>query len=118
MKPYIIENDTMIFEDFFSSPLTDDILEDMKKIKKIEFGNFFNEKVDNLPDNITHIHFGLYSFNQSVDNLPCNITHLYFSQNFNQSVDFLPCSVEVIHFGYHFNQKINNLPSNVKELKQ
>ena len=34
-----------------------------------------------------------FGFNQSVDNLPHNITHLAFGCEFNQSVDNLPGSL-------------------------
>jgi hypothetical protein len=39
----------------------------------------FNQKVDNLPNNLTHLSFG-YCFNKEVNNLPENLTHLSFGR--------------------------------------
>jgi hypothetical protein len=39
----------------------------------------FNQSVDNLPKNLTHLTFGFY-FNQTVDNLPKKLTHLTFGR--------------------------------------
>jgi hypothetical protein len=56
----------------------------------------FNEKVDKLPQNITHLTFG-YRFNQKVDNLPQNITHLTFGDCFNQKINNLPFTLKEIN---------------------
>ncbi len=47
---------------------------------KIIFDDNFNQLVENLPNNITHLTFGLH-FNQLVDNLSNNITHLTFGND-------------------------------------
>ena len=72
----------------------------------------FNQKVDNLLQNITHIIFNR-DFNQKVDNLPKNLTYLFFGNNFNQKVNNLPKNLFCLIFGNSFNQKINNLPKSL-----
>ena len=72
----------------------------------------FNQPVDNLPPNITHLSFGYY-FNQPVDKLPQNITHLTFREAFNQLVDKLPPNITHLTFGEDFNQLVDKLPPNI-----
>ena len=76
------------------------------------FGNYFNQRVDNLPKNITHLTFG-DNFNQPVDNLPKNITHLILRQTFSQLVDNLPNTIVELSCG--FSSKIK-LPHCLKKL--
>jgi len=135
-----IKEDEIIFDTFFNIPLSEEIIKEFTKIKKITFGKFFNQPVYSLPDNVTHINFGEFfnqsmdvsnlpknlihlnflghfsSFNQNVDNLPPNITHLEFGYYFNQSVDFLPSSIKELIFSRDFNQPVDNLPNNITHL--
>ncbi len=97
-----IKEDEIIFETFFNIPLSEEIIKEFTKIKKITFGQFFNKPVYSLPDNVTHINFG-ESFNQSIDvsNLPKNLTNLNFLgyfNSFNQNVDNLPNSITHLTF--------------------
>jgi hypothetical protein len=85
-------------------------------LKKITFGEKFNDQVNNLPIGLEIIVFGT-SFNQPIDNLPCTIKEIYFGESFNQSVDYLPNSLEIILFGVNFNQSIDNLPSGLTQIK-
>jgi len=70
-------------------PLNEKIIKEMEKYNIVEFGDNFNQPVDNLPYNIQYLTFG-ESFNQPVDNLPIELECLTFGCNFNQSVDNLP----------------------------
>ncbi len=81
----------------------------------LTFGDYFDQEVDNLPNNLTHLNFG-DNFNQSVDKLPNNLTHLTFGIRFNQSVENLPANLTHLTFGYEFNQSVNSLPDTIKEL--
>ncbi len=56
-------------------------------------------------------------FNQPVDNLPPNLTHLEFGILFNHSVNNLPSNLTVLTFGYVFNQPVDNLPIHIKQIK-
>ena len=79
-----------------------------QNLTHLTFGRYFNKNVDNLPPNLTHLTFGL-SFNKNVDNLPPNLTHLTFGLTFNKNVDNLPPYLTHLTIGYKFNQNINNL---------
>ena len=84
-------------------------------LKYIEFGNNFNNTVDNLPNMLIKLKFG-NSFNMCVDNLPQKLKKIIFGNNFNQEVKHLPNLLEEVKFGYYFNQSINDLPKNIKKL--
>ena len=75
----------------------------------------FNQKVDNLPQNLAHLTFGT-TFNQKVDNLPQSLTYLTFGFMFNQKVGFLPKNLTHLTFNYCFNKEVNNLPKNIIHL--
>jgi hypothetical protein len=97
----------------------------------------FNQPVNNLPNSITHLTFGVY-FNQQVDatrkneiftgapknkivfdgdNLPNSITHLTFGVAFDKPVDKLPNSITHLTLGTNFNQPVNNLPNSITYLR-
>ena len=76
----------------------------------------FNQLVDKLPNNLTHLTFGCY-FDKLVNNLPNFLKNLTFGDNFNQKVDNLPNILIYLTFGYCFNEKVDNLPNNLKQLK-
>ena len=92
-------------------PLDTEIIIFEQDYKK-EKNSHFDQKVDNLPNTLTHLTFG-WGFNQLVDNLPENLTHLTFREDFNQKVDNLPLSLTHLTFGFNFNQNVDNLPSNI-----
>jgi hypothetical protein len=93
-----------------------------KDVKIIIFNNkhshlsYFNQKVDNLPQSLIHLTFGII-FDQKVDKLPKNLTHLIFCYYFNQKVDNLPKNLTHLTFGSKFTQIIDVLPKNLKYLK-
>jgi hypothetical protein len=67
--------------------------------------SIFNQPVDNLPKNLTHLTFG-YEFNQPVDNLPKTLTHLSFGSCFNQSLNKLPENLIFLKLGLNFQQDV------------
>jgi hypothetical protein len=75
----------------------------------------FNEELKDIPNDTQIIVFeNEYSiFNQKVDNLPKNLTQITFGFYFNQKVDYLPQNLIHLTFGGYFNQKIDNLPKNI-----
>jgi hypothetical protein len=72
----------------------------------------FNQPVDHLPPNLSHLTFG-YRFNHEVDHLPPNLTFLLFGYSFNQSIEHLPSSVQHLSVGISFHQPIYHLPSSL-----
>lgn len=46
----------------------------------------FSKSVNNLPNNITHLIFGI-NFNQPLENLPNSITHLSLDWSFDLPID-------------------------------
>ena len=82
----------------------------------MEFGTLFNQSVDYLPSNLTHLKFGSL-FNKSVDFLPLSLTHLTFGSQFNQSVNSLPSKLVYLEFNQSFNQPIDDLPNSIIKIK-
>lgn len=87
-----------------------------KDITHLQFGGFFNQRVDNLPQSLTHLTFGEL-FDVPVDHLPENLTHLTFGYSFNQPVNKLPQRLTHLIFGYDFNQPIAQLPPHLLHLQ-
>lgn len=81
-------------------------------IFQLEFSHAFNQQVDNLPPNLTHLSFG-YKFNNCIDNLPSSLTHLTFGYyaEFDQPIDSLPKTLKFLSLGKYFNHTVDNLPS-------
>ena len=76
----------------------------------LEFGNFFDKPVDNLPKNLKILEFGT-KFNQKVDNLPLTLKKLSFFQHFNQPLDFLPEGLEKLYIqNIDYSYDLLNLP--------
>jgi len=112
------DRNKIIFSDDFNSPLTEEILHELKNVKKIVFGISFNQLIDNLPNNIRTIELGEY-FNKPIDNLPIGLKKLIIGGCFHQQLDFLPQSLEHLEFSsdaiyYH---PLDNLPRNLKILQ-
>ena len=135
---WIWNENILVFKPEFNKPLND-YIDIISKYNKLIFSNYsdiaiciktnnqyifkfkkyleskFNQEVNNLPLNITHLTFG-YCFNQEVINLPPNITHLTFGYIFNQKVNNLPPNITHLTFGRNFNQEVY-VPLSVKYLK-
>ncbi len=71
----------------------------------------FNQKVDKLPNTITHLTFN-DCFNQKVDNLPNTITHLTLGKLFNQRINKLLIS-RITHLEINNENIINNTTTNL-----
>jgi hypothetical protein len=80
-----------------------------------------NLPVDNLPQSITHLTFGL-CFDFSVDHLPPRLSSLTFQGVFDQRIDHLPSTLSQLTFTYpsnakkNFNQTIDHLPASLTHL--
>ena len=85
-----------------NTPLTDRILEKMSKYDYVEFDNYFNQPIDNLPVGLKSIILGNY-FDQPVDNLPSGLQNLSFGWNFNQPIDNLPSGLQSIDFSNNYS---------------
>ena len=59
-EEYDIQDDWVIFKYLFNEPLNNEHLDVISKYKKVKFGYFFNQSVDNLPIGVTDIDFGNY----------------------------------------------------------
>ena len=95
-----------------------------KKTNTLTIPLNFNEELKDLPSDTKIIIFEEdynkreYSqFNQLVDKLPNNLTHLTFGCYFDKLVNNLPNFLKNLTFGDNFNQKVDNLPNNLKQLK-
>lgn len=75
---------------------------EIKFVKKSQF----NQRVDNLPNSITHLTFG-YEFNQIIDNLPSSLIYLKLGKKFNRQINKLPSSLQYLIFGSAFNLPIS-----------
>jgi hypothetical protein len=88
-------------------PLNNKTLEIISRFNKIEFDKEFNQNVDNLPDNITHLSF--------VNSFSLKIFHFTFvpSSDFNQVINKYPINLTHLTFGTNYNQPLNNLPNSL-----
>ena len=77
--------------------------------------SIFNQKIDRLPNSITHLTFGYY-FDQKINNFTY-IEHLHIWSNYKY-INFLPNIIEQLDIYYaNYNNKINNLPLNIKKIR-
>jgi hypothetical protein len=115
----VLENDYILIEsNTYNYADDNNIIELLKKYKKLQTGNNFNKPVDFIPDSVTHINFGT-NFDQELNNLPSSLKYLEFSNfnivnynKFNQKLDNLPYGLETLKFvlNNRFNQLLVNLP--------
>ena len=98
-----------------NTPLTDRILEKMSKYDYVEFDNYFNQPIDNLPVGLKSIILGNY-FDQPVDNLPSGLQNLTIKSNLTHPIDNLPSGLQSLTFDNYFNQPIYNLPLGLENL--
>lgn len=112
---YAVKNGILCFSDNFNERLTVDILEIIKQYNKIKFGYHFNQEINNLPNNVTHIWFGK-KFNQEITSLPQGIVFIDLGDFFNRPIDRLPLTLRKLILSKKFNQLINNLPDNLEKL--
>ena len=84
-------------------------------LRKVTFGNNFNQKVNGLLPNLIEIVFG-NNFNQSVNNLPLTLESITFGRKFNSPVNNLPNNTKYLKFGFNFNQIVDSLPDKLERL--
>ena len=82
-------------------------------IKKITFGFNFKQESIILSDSIEYLEFG-YCFNGIVKKYPSNLKYLKFGRNFNQNIDNLPEGLISLTINEHFHYSINKLPSTLQ----
>jgi hypothetical protein len=92
-------------------PIDTEIIIFEENVLKSQYSRF-NQSVDDLPPNLTYLHFGGY-FNQPVNNLPSKLTHLTLGYSFDQPINNLPQNLTHLTLGFSFSQQINNLPSSL-----
>ena len=130
-------SDTIIFDPKYNDPLDINLISQYKKIIFSDYqlsegiynayennifnnfiwvGSYFNQKVNLLPHQLTHLTFG-WMFNQEVDNLPHLLTHLTFGSCFNQEVNWVTPLLTHLTSGFAFNKPNIYLPSGIKYLK-
>ena len=112
------ETETIIFirEEGYDYPCFNQKVNNLpQNIICIKFCGDFNQKVDKLPPKLKELTFG-NQFTQKVDKLPSTLTHLTFGYYFNQKVDNLPLTLTHLTFGYRFNKSVDNLPPNLTHL--
>lgn len=99
---------------------TPDIINALKTCKQISLQEYFEETLDCLPDEITHIsiHYKC-NFNHPINNLPYNLKCLHIlSKSFIQPLDNLPLGIEELFIGnMNYNLPLDNLPNGLKILK-
>ena len=123
---YCIVNGSLVFDKDFKSPIDAFITEIMAKyqVKKIHFGEYFNQPLNTLPEGIEEIlirnievdpeydYFYHHdeAFDQSLDYLPSTVKKITIYGKFNQKIDNLPIGLEILELLGEFNQPIDNLP--------
>ena len=110
-----VSGTTASFDDEFNEPLTDEVLDEIKKYEKFYFGENFNQSIDNLKDGTKQLEFGA-NFNQPINHLPSTVKEVLFGDNFQQSIDNLPDTLEEISLDYEYDCNIQKLPSSLKTL--
>jgi hypothetical protein len=101
-KAYKISGHVLTFSNYFNERYGFQSISDsdMKQLRKIDFGNGFNQSIDELkiPDNVEVIVFG-DSFNQPINNVkwPNKLRKILFGYSFNQSTNQIPSTVTIIN---------------------
>lgn len=83
-------------------------------IKIIEIIYDYNEKIENIPSEITGIYF--HNFNQEVDNIPHTIIKLYFDSSFTRLLNNLPISIVELNMDFCCGKMLTNLPNSIKKM--
>jgi len=115
-NPIQIQEDKIIFNEYFNEPLYQYIkLLTLKDT--IVFGNEFNQNLAMLPTNITKIYLGK-NFQKSLIDIPSSVKIIIFANDslFVGSLDYLHNDLEELVIGDNYNLTINKLPYNLKNL--
>jgi len=121
----VLENDyILIGSNTYNYSNDNIIIELLRKHKKLQTDNNFNQPVNFIPHEVTHIKFGI-NFDQELNNLPPSLKYLEFSHfntvkynKFNKNLDNLPYGLETLKIvlNSNFNQLLVNLPPTIKNL--
>ena len=93
----------------------------LDKIRYLDLGYYFNEKITKLPKELEELVFGFY-YNKEIEKniLPSKLKRIKFGYKYNKEIkkNVLPEELEKIDFGYKFNKVIEEgvLPDNIKEI--
>lgn len=82
-------------------------------LEKLYLGRNFNQRIDNLPDNLIKLDMSNnVSFTHTINCLPSSLRKIYFGKKFNHSVDFIKSNRNLTHltFGDIFNYPLVFLP--------
>ena len=114
---YRIDDNYVVFDDDFNDVLTEDILNEISKYPKIEFGWYFNQRIDNLYQGLETLKLNGF-FNRPINNLPQGLNELLLGWNFNQPLDFLPQGLkELTIINPNYSHDLLNLPQGLKKIK-
>lgn len=81
----------------------------------VYFGEYFNQKIDDLPKSVKFVALGIY-FSGPIDGLP-NLTHLMLTSRFiDVTATTLPQTLTHLKFSEIFNQPIAHYPPNLMAL--
>lgn len=119
---YVKHNNEIIFDKEFDNTFDYSILEG---VDSIYFGKNFNTELKKIPNHIKRIQFGLF-FNQPIDDMfdveNSEIEVLifghkeYYCCHFNKLVKKWPKNIREIYFGNCFTCKLINLPNKLEKL--
>ena len=102
-----------------------EIIDLLRKHKKVMLCNYYQQSIDWLPNEITHLIIGT-NFNKPLNNLPASLKYLAFEPDgyynlltlFNNRLDNLPHGLEELQLAICGNNTYlgENLPSTLKKL--
>lgn len=84
-------------------------------LKYIEFGNYFNSTISNLPDSVEYIKLGNHH-KEPIEQYPANLKQIVYGKKFKHSISNLPDSVEKITITSKYDKEITKLPKSLKVL--
>lgn len=113
---YFIKNNIFYLEHDNNNKITPNIIKELKKCNTIIINYNFNQKLNNIPNNIICIKLN-NDFNQHLNNLPNSVEKIQFMGNFSQNINNLPNTTTNIKINTNYNNKIYNLPNNINIIK-
>ena len=85
-------------------------------VRQIHFANWGMWGGRESAGQLIHINIIIPGFNQPINQLPSNITHLDFGEYYNREITTLPEALTVLRFGSSSQPQIKTLPPNLIEL--
>ncbi len=103
------------FESVFNHELS---IANLTNLVILEIGEWFNQRLDNLPDSLEEITFSKYSrFNRKLDKLPKKLKYLVLPDKYSRALNNLPTNIKKIFIGTEFNHPIDLFPDSLVEIK-